>query len=259
MKRITIFSILILLLSGPLSAKSEWGQLGHRVTGQIAQKYLTPKAARKIKAILSGQSLALVSTYADEIKSDPRYKELGSWHYVDYPFGTFYENSPKNEKGDIIVAINKCISILKDKNAKKEDQIFYLKLLVHFMGDLHQPLHVGLAEDKGGNDFQVQWFNKGTNLHTVWDTTMLEDYGMSYSELAKNADELSIEQLNLIKHGTIMDWANETRTLTEDIYNNTKIGEKLSYGYSYRYVNVARQQLQKAGIRLAEVLNGIFS
>ena len=236
----------------------DWGRNGHRATGAIAEKYLSKKAKRNIQELLDGQSLALVSTYADEIKSDGKYRKYGPWHYVNFPFDSTYEEHEKNDAGDIIVAINKSIEVLKDENATKEDKVFYLKMLVHFLGDLHQPLHIGLGEDKGGNDFQVRWFNDGTNLHSVWDTKMIEDYNMSYSELASNEKELSKTEIQDIQKGSVVDWMYESRSLCKDIYSNTEVGDKLWYPYMYKYMDVLRGQLQKGGIRLAEVLNEIF-
>jgi len=251
--------ITTLLICSTLFATTEdWGRNGHRATGEIAQQHLTKKAARKINSLLNGASLALVSTYADEIKSDSKYRKYGPWHYVNFPFGSTYEATQKNPEGDIIVAIEKCVTVLKDEKATQADKAFHLKLLVHFIGDLHQPMHIGLAEDKGGNDFQVRWFNEGTNLHSVWDTKMIESYNMSYSELAQSRPELSKAQLEIIKSGTVKDWMYESRELCEKIYETTEVGEKLGYNYMYDYVPVVQQQLQKGGIRLAVLLNEIF-
>src|SRR5690625_1277634 len=158
-----------------------WGPTGHRVTGEIAEQHLTRKAKKKIDALLNGESLALVSTYADDIKSDSKYRKYSPWHYVNIPFGKTYEEYPKNKKGDIVYGIEKSITVLKSPNASHEDKVFYLKMLVHLIGDLHQPLHVGIGDDRGGNDFQVRWFNRGTNLHRVWDSQMIDSYQMSYT------------------------------------------------------------------------------
>jgi hypothetical protein len=237
---------------------TDWGRTGHRATGEIAASYLSNKAKRAIGKLLDGASLALVSTYGDEIKSDERYREYYSWHYVNYPFGTDYDSHPKSESGDLIQAIYTCIEVLENENTSKDDKAFHLKLLVHFIGDLHQPLHIGMAEDKGGNDFQVRWFDEGTNLHTVWDMKMIESYNMSYSELAANTRQLSDFQLKKLQDGTVLDWMRESRTICEDIYAHTKVGEKLGYRYMYKYVETARFQIQKGGIRLAKILNEIF-
>lgn len=255
---------LLILLSAlfisATSVKKEdvWGPTGHRTTGKIAENHLTKKAKRKIDKLLKGESLAFVSTYADQIKSDRKYNKYYTWHYVNFPVGGTYEASEKNPKGDIITGINHCIKVLKDKKSSEEDKRFFLKMLVHLVGDLHQPLHVGRAEDKGGNTIQVRWFSKGSNLHRVWDENMIEEWNMSYDELAKNAQDLSKAQIKAIEEGSVIDWMYESRKLAEEVYKSVKPGQKLRYRYSYDYFPVVRQQLQKGGIRLAKILNDIF-
>lgn len=169
-----------------------------------------------------------------------------------------YEEAKKNPDGDLVTGINKCIAILKDDISTADEKAFYLKLLVHFMGDLHQPMHIGKKEDKGGNMFQVQWFGKGSNLHKVWDENMIDSYKMSYSDLADNAENLSKKQIEVIEKGSIIDWVNEVHRITVKVYKSAKTGENLRYKYSYNNFDIVRTQLQKGGIRLAKVLNDIF-
>ncbi|TVZ51566.1 S1/P1 nuclease [Dokdonia sp. Hel_I_53] len=236
----------------------DWGQTGHRTTGAIAEKYLSRKARKAIAKLLDGQSLALTSTYADEIKSDGKYRSYGPWHYVNVPFDTTYDVHPKSERGDLIAGIDICIDKIKSKTTSREEKAFHLKLLIHFIGDLHQPLHTGLSDDKGGNDFQVQWFNKGTNLHSVWDTKMIDSYGMSYTEISDNMPAFSKKQRRAMSAGTHRDWMKESRILVKDIYQNTKSGEKLSYRYMYDYFETLKGQLHKGGVRLASLLNELL-
>jgi hypothetical protein len=235
-----------------------WGKNGHRATGKIAEKHLTRKAKRSIDKILKGQSLAFVATYADEIKSDKKYNKYYSWHYINMDLDQTYEEAEKNPKGDLVTGINTCIEILNDKNSSDDEKNFHLKMLVHFMGDLHQPMHIGRKEDKGGNSIQVEWFGKGSNLHRVWDTNMIDDWEMSYIELADNADDLSKTQIETIEKGTLIDWVNEVHIVTNEVYNSVEKGENLRYKYSYNHFGTVRTQLQKGGIRLAKVLNDIF-
>lgn len=235
-----------------------WGATGHRATGKIAENHLTKRAKRKIDKLLQGESLAFVSTWADQIKSDKRYRKYFPWHYVNMNFDETYETSKKNPKGDLVTAINHCVKVLKDKESTIEDKRFFLKLLVHFVGDLHQPMHIGRKEDKGGNTIQLQWFNRGTNLHRVWDENMIEEWGMSYNELAANARDLSKAQIKAIEAGTVIDWVNEVHQITKKVYGSVKVGENLRYRYNYDYFPVLREQLQKGGIRLAKILNEIF-
>lgn len=235
-----------------------WGPTGHRTTGKIAEKHLTKKAKRQINKLLKGESLAFVSTYGDEIKSDKKYNDFYTWHYVNMPLDSRYEDSEKNPKGDLVTGINTCISILKNDNSSDVDKAFYLRMLVHLIGDLHQPMHIGRKEDKGGNTIQVQWFGRGTNLHRVWDANMIEEWNMSYLELADNAEDLSKLQIKVIQEGTIIDWVHDTHKLSKIAYASVEIGENLKYRYSYDHFSTVRKQLQKSGIRLAKVLNEIF-
>lgn len=254
----SIIALFLLASSFLQAAEFVWGNTGHRATGAIAEQYLSRKAKKEINRLLDGQSLALVSTFGDDIKSDDRYRSFGVWHYVNIPFDKTYDTHPKNERGDIIQGINTCVEIIKDPTSSKEDKAFYLKLLIHFIGDLHQPLHTGLGEDKGGNDFQVQWFKNGTNLHRVWDSQMIERFNMSYSELAKTMPKITEKQVALLQEGSVSDWMEDSRTLVKDIYKNTKKGDKLGYDYMYQYFDPLRSQLQKGGVRLAGLLNELF-
>ena len=258
MKKILLLTLLFTFALQTVMASNDWGKTGHRTTGEIAQKYLTKKAERRINQLLNGHSLAFVANYADDIKSDSLYDKYYNWHFVNFPFEATYESHPKSEKGDIIQGIDRCVNVLKNANSTQEEKVFHLKMLVHFIGDLHQPLHVGMAEDRGGNDLQVQWFKNGTNLHRVWDYHMIDDYDMSYTELSDNADTLSKYQLQNIQQGSVLDWMYDSRTLCKQIYADIEVGQKLGYRYMYDYTSMMRSQLQKGGIRLAVLLNDIF-
>lgn len=258
-KHISIFFAIIFFSSNIYAVNHpEWGATGHRTIGEIAQKYLNKRTNREIRKILHGESLALISTFGDEIKSDSRYKKFSSWHYVNFPFDTKYKDSDKNPNGDIVMGIDYCINILENNNSSAEDKVFYLKLLVHLIGDLHQPLHVGRAEDRGGNDIKVKWFYKNSNLHRVWDSDMIESWNMSYSELALNSKKISKQQVNSIEAGDVLDWTYESQKIAQQVYSSAEKGDNLSYNYSYEYFSTVRTQIQKAGIRLAKILNEIY-
>ena len=134
---------------------SSWGLTGHRVVGQVAEIYLTKKASKEVKKILGTESLADVANWMDFIKSEPSYGHMNPWHYVTIPDGGTYETSNKETKGDIIWALDKFIAQLKSDTLTLEEQQFALKSLVHLVGDIHQPLHVGNGNDKGGNDIKI--------------------------------------------------------------------------------------------------------
>ena len=259
MKTKIILALFIFSLSfQSIASAPYWGKTGHRVVGAIADQYLTGRAKRQIAKILNHQSEAFVSTYGDEIKSDSRYKEFYSWHFVNMTFDQTYEESTKNPKGDLVTGIAYCKKIITDENSSDDDKAFYLKMLIHLIGDLHQPLHVGLEADKGGNDIKLQWQFKDTNLHSVWDSKMIDDFGMSYTELADNADYLTKDQVKAIQQGTIEDWVKDSQQVAKTIYASVKEGDNLRNDYMYLYFGTVRTQLQKGGIRLAKVLNDLF-
>ncbi|MEN1785997.1 MAG: S1/P1 nuclease, partial [Bacteroidota bacterium] len=252
---------LVILFFVPFCAFSHmiWGKIGHRVIGHLAEQHLTRKAKKEIAMLLEGQSLAFVATYADDIKSDMGFAAYGPWHYVNYPMNATYAESSKSPSGDVVQAILQCQSILENPSTSKKDKAFHLKLLVHFMGDLHQPLHVGRAEDRGGNDIKLQWFGTPSNLHRLWDTNLLEHYGMSYSELSEALNlQTDRKTRRKLQQGSIISWADESHAVAKTVYASAKEGDQLGYVYAYQYKELLLEHLKKGGLRLAKVLNEIF-
>ena len=243
MRHLLILTFLILFQT--VHSKPIWGPTGHRTLSEIAEKNLSKRAIRKIDKLLDGQSLAFVSTYADEIKSDKKYRKYSAWHYVNFPFDKTYQESKKSPYGDLAVGIETCINKIKNPYSSKKEKIFHLKMLIHLIGDLHQPLHVGRAEDKGGNAIYVKWHGKKTNLHRVWDEDMINSWDMSYTELADTSDTLNKNQIKNIQKGSVVDWINETQDLAIMVYKSAKKEDKLRYKYSYDHFGLVRSQLQK--------------
>jgi hypothetical protein len=254
----SILFILFFISQFVFALSDDWGATGHRATAAIAEEHLSKKTKKAIEALLDGETLVSISTYADDIKSDNAFRKYSAWHYVNIPFEDTYETIVPSEKGDIISAIENCISVLNAAETTQEDKKFHLKLLVHFMGDLHQPLHLGLEGDKGGNDIKVKWFGASTNLHAVWDSKMIDSYGMSYSELALNFPKLSKAKVKELQSGNLLDWVEEIREETRKIYESAADGDSLGYRYMYDYFSIVEQQLQYGGVRLAKILNTIF-
>ena len=250
--------ILVLALVFIANVTFAYGPIGHRTIAKIAEFYLTDTAKQQIIELLDGDGIVVASTYADEIKSDRTYDYTQVWHYVNAKDGESYEHSHKNPDGDIILAINKCVEVLKDTKSSKEEKAFRLKLLVHFIGDLHQPMHTGRAEDMGGNKIKVTWFKKNTNLHRVWDSNMIDEQKMSYSEIAETMKRPPFIDAEQIAKGDVISWYNESKELSYLVYDSVKPDENLSYGYSYKYYPIMKERLNFAGIRLASILNEIF-
>lgn len=234
-----------------------WGQTGHRVIGEIAEEHLTKKAQKNIEKLLGGESLAVVSTWMDEIRSDHRYDHTHDWHWTTIPDGGTYAEAEKNPDGDLIEAIGRMKATLQSDTADRENKIKALKMLVHLVGDLHQPLHVGNGEDRGGNSVKVKWFYESSNLHRVWDSEMIDQKQYSYTELAAVVDHPSKEQIAIWQQGTVVDWAEEAMQYRERVYSMGS-DENLSYRYMYHNWDLVKQQLEKGGVRLAGMLNEIF-
>ncbi len=236
-----------------------WGNTGHRATAAIAIDHLTPQAKSAIDDLLEGETAIFYSTYGDDIKSDSRYREYSVWHYVNIPEGKTYEDIKDDDLGpNIVTALAKIREELTSETTAREDKQFYLKMLIHLIGDLHQPMHVGRPDDRGGNGTTVNWFGRNSNLHRVWDSDMIDSFNMSYSELAANQKNLSKQEIDAIAAGNVLDWVNEATVIAGNIYDGVKSGDRLGYEYMYIWMPVVREQLQKGGIRLAKELNDIF-
>ncbi len=253
-----MFRILItvlIVISANFSAYG-WGATGHRVTGEIAEQHLTKKAKKKLDRILENEGLALVSTWMDEIKSAPGTRHLNPWHYVSIPDSLTYERSEKNPDGDVIWAIETIADSIRNNDLPLDVERDLVRMLVHLIGDIHQPLHVGRAEDKGGNSIRVKWFGQASNLHRVWDSDMIDGDKMSYTEFADNLPIPSREQIKEWQNSGPRDWAVESMSYRESIYNYP--GEKLGYRYQYNHFDTVKERLLQAGIRIAGVLNEIY-
>ncbi len=232
-----------------------WGATGHRATGYIAERHLSKKAKKAIDRILAGQSLAMASTWMDEIRSDSTYNHTADWHWVTIPDGMTYEETEKNPNGDIIMTIERIVAALKSKKLNAKEEAEHLKMLIHLVGDIHQPLHVG-RPDRGGNDIKIVWFRTDTNLHRVWDSDMIDDTKLSYTELAESFSKPSAAQIQAWQKVTVRDWAKESISYRPQVYDYGN--GRLGYQYSYKYFGIARERMLQAGIRLAGVLNEIY-
>lgn len=253
MKKVSAFCLFIIICANSFG----WGSVGHRVVGQVASKHLNAKAKKNIIKILGQNSLAEVSNWMDEIRSDSTFNYISAdWHWVTVETGKTYEESSKNPKGDVIATIERIVTELKKHTLDKKTEMEYLKMLVHLVGDIHQPLHVGCCDDQGGNKVKVKWFGRETNLHSVWDSQMIDDTKLSYSELTNFLDEPDAATLMSWQKNSVRDWANESISHRKQVYT---IGEgSLSYKYSYKNMPLVYERLEQAGVRLAGVLNEIY-
>jgi hypothetical protein len=233
-----------------------WGPTGHRAVGKTADKHLNKKARKALEQILGGKSIAMLSTWMDEIRSDSTYDYTADWHWVTIQDGQTYDQALKNPNGDVIQTLERVINELKSHKLSAKDEMERIKFLIHLVGDIHQPLHVGGGNDKGGNDVKVSWFRTDSNLHRVWDSEMIDDTKLSYTEFAESLDTPTEVQIQQWQKATVRDWANESMTYRKAVYD---IGNgKLGYAYAYKNFHIVRLRVLQAGVRLAGLLNEIY-
>ncbi len=257
MRLLTVVIMAVLFAAAPATA---YGPTGHRVIAELAYGYLTPDARAAVDAILGDEFLAEAATMPDEMRSNPDEfwrVEANPYHYINVPSGVSYEESEKNPAGDALTALETFTSVLTDESASADEKRRALWFVVHLVGDLHQPLHVGHPEDRGGNWVEVVFMEELTNLHRLWDEHLIQHQRLSFTEwtrfLERKIKPAHIEEWQQAKP---IDWVHEDLVLRDDIYaNSTGI---LSWDYVYKYTPLIKSQLSKGGVRLAGYLNEIF-
>ncbi len=240
-----------------------WGVEGHHVAARIAWANLNQNAKSRVRALLAANAdLVSISTWADEVRRDR--KETYTWHFVDIPLGAARSGISRfcPPEGCVFGKIDDFVAVLKNPASSPERQTEALKFLVHFVGDLHQPLHCGERNDRGGNDQKVIYFGRETNLHRIWDTDILVKMNLSEDTLASELMAAMTEsQRRQWQKGSVEDWAFESKELSRTVvYQGVPAGSTAVLGEKYeaRAEPVVKLQLSRAGIRLAMILNSIW-
>lgn len=289
-RNILLKAVATLLLLTLAPSAYGWGPIGHRVVAEIAQRHLTSAAQTKVSSLLEGRTLADVSNWPDELRSDPRFDKYKPIHFATVKNGvTSYRNSKKAPCGDLVVAIDAftaflrtgsretlyAVKALTDKsdgkgkgacNPQETDplsQVQALSFLVHLMGDLHQPLHVG-GTDLGGNAVNVNWMDRWkSNLHSIWDDEMVDFERLGYTQYARFLDRASEADASRWVIGDTISYADEAVAMRSKLYvfpddSGKPAVHKISYKYIGAQRDRMREQLLKGGLRLAGVLNSVF-
>lgn len=289
-RSIFLRAVATLLLLNLTSTAYAWGPTGHRVVAEIAQRHLTPIAQVRVANLLNGRTLADVANWPDELRSDPRFDKYKPLHFATVKDGlTSYRDAEKAPCGDVVVAIDAFTNFLRtgsretlytvkaltDKTDGTGDgacnpqetpplsSAEALSFLVHLMGDLHQPLHVG-GTDFGGNAVKVNWMGRwDTNLHSVWDDEMIDYERFDYVQYARFLDRASEADVTRWLSGNTISYADEAVAMRSKLYvfpddtGNNPV-RKISYGYTGAQRYRMREQLLKGGLRLAGVINSVF-
>ncbi|WP_339754334.1 S1/P1 nuclease [Algoriphagus aquimarinus] len=254
MKKLLATSVFVFLL---VTQTFAWGQLGHYLIGYMTEMQLKRSVRKKVEKVLYPMSVGRSGTWMDEIKSDHAFDYAYSWHYMTSVNGE-YDESIQEKGGNVYAEINRIKNELKAGNLDSQKEAELLKMLIHMVEDIHQPLHVGTGADKGGNDVKLEYFGKPTNLHSVWDSGILDGKAMSYTEIG---DELSRRvKKDLIKKyraGTMQDWLAEAVAARSSVYDLPE-SMKISYAYGYEYTPLLEERLIAASVRLAQILEEIY-
>jgi len=236
-----------------------WGREGHQVIATVAEDHLNETTKVMIQSLIGNNHLYSISSWADDIRKDHR--ETGPWHYVNIPLGSAYDASrdcpPPNSC--VVQKIEEFLKVLTDKNASREQRGEALKFVVHFVGDIHQPMHAA-KEAEGGNGVHVRFLENDRcdpydcNLHGVWDTSMILRAGLKPDDYAERLEKLTkSEHLAAQDGGTPEQWANESVRLAQTAW--VQDGANLDEGYYQREIKVVDRQMALAGLRLAKLLN----
>lgn len=252
-----------LLISAAILTTSQmfgWGQKGHDTVAAIAENHFTEATKAAVDSLFDGKSVVYYANWLDNASHTTEYAYSITWHYKNIDANKNYDNAPNIKEGNIVTALYKQIDVLRDSTSSKEDKSLALKMVVHFLGDIHQPMHMGHASDRGGNKWWVKWFKQANNLHSVWDSRIPElAHKWSYSEWVKNLDRLNKEEeIALVKDGTPDTWAQESYEICKEIYETTPVDSNLGYDYTAQWSTTVENQFLKGGLRLADLLNSIF-
>jgi hypothetical protein len=279
-KTAPFLAALVLLSAFPQRRAEAWGPSGHRIVALVAMKHLTPQARAQVKAILGDETLADVANWADDVREER--PETARWHFVNLPRSASAFSRTRDcadvdgGPGCAVTAIERFAAVLSDASSTPGARADALKFIVHFVGDIHQPLHVSFADNRGGNNIKVKFFNRDSNLHKVWDSGIIGRAGLSDAEFASELEfelrgKTGEEEFGLtgtttrqrvaqVQAGTIDSWANESFALAksnayDSVPENSNPPPRLGQPYYDTNWPVVDFQLIRGGLRLARILN----
>jgi hypothetical protein len=250
-----------LLIAAPTAALA-WGSEGHRIVAEIAEQHLDPVAAKQVRdllAIENATTLADVANWPDQIRRQR--PETASWHFVDVPISApGYDATRDCAGGNCVVAkIDQFTAELRNGSAPPQQRLEALKFVVHFVGDLHQPLHASDNDDRGGTEIRVTFEGHRTNLDAVWDSGILAPavQGDERAYALRLVRDITPEKITAWQAGSTVDWANQSHAVAVGaIYGRLPHDTgMLPAAYENVALPIANEQLERAGVRLAFVLN----
>lgn len=249
--------MITILANLPMKSASALGPNGHRIVAKIAEDNLDPDVKKVLMEITNGDPLAKLANWPDTIRSDKHWDHAKPWHYISVDDDESFTGLSRSKSGDVLKALSDFEKQLRNNTLSKEEKWQALAFYIHFVGDIHQPLHVGRRDDRGGNDIKVTWFGKSKNLHAVWDSAIIENQKLSYTEYAHFLNNYSADTIKLWQSAKYLDWAKDSKAIRANVYNFSE-DKELSYQYVFKNTPLLNEQMSKAGVRLAGMLNKIF-
>ena len=261
LQRLAAVAVAAVLGLGAAAPAFAWGEEGHRIVGLLAESQLSPAARSEVRRLLAGEpepTLAGVSTWADEVRNEPRWRHTTRWHWVNLPREqpcTFDDRRDCRGGDCVIGAIEKQLAILSNPRSSDAKRRIALKFVVHMVGDVHQPFHAGFGFDRGGNDTQLQFNRRGWNLHALWDSAMVTHVGLepeAYARQLRSGPALP-DDPTLDDARPAVAWALESceAIFDHDLYPQRRV---VGRGYLETHRPLSEKRLRRAGDRLAAVL-----
>ena len=251
-KKYLLFTILFIFLIFKTFA---WGYKGHQLVAEIAKSCLKKKIIDSVQFYLGEISFEKAAVWMDEIKSDSKYDYLKPMHYINVEKDKTYV---KVNDANIINELDLVISELRNKKLKSKEEIKNnLLILFHLVGDLHQPLHVGYGEDKGGNTILFTYKNNKTNLHRIWDTNIIDESKLCYADCKRLKKRVYRKEKKVGEINTSLVWMNESRLLLNTVYDYPQAG--IDSVYIKKNTALVKTQIIRAGVRLAIILQSTFN
>ena len=254
-KTCTVLLVLALCVITPYSSFA-WGKKGHELVAEIAFALLDSNTKTEVRKYLNGTSIEDAANWMDAVRGDHKYDYMKPWHYLNIEKGSEYVATTEP---NLVNALNKSIEVLKHKDKLSDEDIkFNLLVIFHLVGDMHQPLHVGYGNDKGGNDIQVKYLGHPNNLHRVWDTEIVESEHITANECLLLYKDFDNQEIAKLKEINVEKWIREPRALLSRVYNFNLEDNSIDQAYVDKNKKIIEQQLLIAGMRLGSVLERLF-
>ena len=256
MVRSSLVSILMLMALAPTAFA--WGPAGHEAVAQVAAARLTAFVQKQVATLLAGQPMWQVAGWADDVR-DSTHRHTNAWHYTNIPItSTGFTRARDCRQGNCVVAaIERLEAVLRDRTRPRTERQEALKFLIHFIGDIHQPLHAGDSGDRGGGDRAIAPIGGATNLHFAWDGGIIRSQNASTASLASAANAwLRTQAAGALTIGSVIDWANESHRIARDVvYAQVKADNAIAGNERFEALRVIERRIALSGLRLAAVLN----